>query len=138
VFGSVSTSPAVMTRARIRNDVPRWRGEGVEFAACHQPKLRVVIPITSCTVLEKVDTSSELMKNKVIRYSEAFKLQVVREGEEGVLTCDQARIKYGLGHGRVPIWIKRLGKLHVLPKVIRVGLPTGFRFLLRSWTFQTQ
>ena len=63
------------------------------------------------------------MKNKVIRYSEAFKLQVVKEVEDGVLTCDQARIKYGLGHGRVPIWIKRLGKLHLLPKLIRVETP---------------
>ena len=63
------------------------------------------------------------MKNKVIRYSEAFKLQVVKEVEDGVLTCDQARIKYGLSHGRVPIWIKRLGKLHLLPKLIRVETP---------------
>jgi transposase len=63
------------------------------------------------------------MKSKIIRYSEAFKLQVVTEVEEGRLTCDQARIKYGLGHGRVSNWLKRLGKLHLLPKVIRVETP---------------
>ena len=67
------------------------------------------------------------MKRKrsiVIRYSEAFKHQIVNEIEEGHLTCEQARQKYGIkSPGTVRYWLKRMGKLELLPKIIRVEKP---------------
>lgn len=63
-------------------------------------------------------------KKVTFRYSEAFKHQVVKEVEEGHLSCHQASKKYGIkGEGTIRYWIKRMGKLHVLPTVIRVEKP---------------
>ena len=58
-----------------------------------------------------------------IRYSEAFKHQVISEVESGS-SCDQVRKKYGIG-GKATIqkWMKRLGKFEGLPKIIRVEKP---------------
>jgi len=60
-----------------------------------------------------------------IRYSEAFKLQVIRELETGELDNQQeARRKYGIGGGStVHNWLRRYGKRHLLSKVIRVEKP---------------
>ena len=58
----------------------------------------------------------------VVRYSEAFKLQVVRELEEGRFSspCAAGRV-YGVkGCGTVAYWVKRYGKNHLLGKVVRV------------------
>jgi transposase len=45
------------------------------------------------------------------RYSEAFKKQVVREYEAGVLNKDQLQQKYGLGgKSRVLEWCRKYGK----------------------------
>jgi len=45
------------------------------------------------------------------RYSEAFKKQVVREYESGVLNKDQLQQKYGLGgKSRVLEWCRKYGK----------------------------
>jgi transposase-like protein len=64
------------------------------------------------------------MKGKSIRYSEAFKLQVVKEIEEGKLTCCQARDKYGVGGAAtVQLWLRKMGKLSVLPINVRVEKP---------------
>lgn len=63
-------------------------------------------------------------KSIVIRYSEAFKAQVVQEVERRLLTCNQAKKKYGIkGRGTVQYWLKRFGKLEALPTVIRVEKP---------------
>lgn len=63
-------------------------------------------------------------KKETIRYSEAFKSQVVKEVESGELSCHQARRKYGIGGvNTVQYWIRRMGKLESLPKVIRVEKP---------------
>lgn len=60
----------------------------------------------------------------VIRYSQAFKQQVVSEIDSGRLTIEQARRKYGIkGDGTVQIWLKRMGKLSLLPINIRVEKP---------------
>lgn len=61
----------------------------------------------------------------VKRYSEAFKLQVVREFESGVLSSEaEAQRKYGItGTGTVRNWLKRYGKGHLMKKVIRVETP---------------
>lgn len=45
-----------------------------------------------------------------IRYSEAFKMTVVREVEEGDLPFERVRGKYGiLGSATVPRWVRKYG-----------------------------
>ena len=58
----------------------------------------------------------------VIRYSEAFKLQVVRALEEGRFrTAFEAGRAYGIkGPCTVRYWVQRYGKDHLLGKVVRV------------------
>ncbi len=58
-------------------------------------------------------------------YSEAFKLQVVREFEAGEYpSVEAARRKYGIvGTSTVGRWLKRYGKGHLMKKVIRVEAP---------------
>lgn len=58
----------------------------------------------------------------VVRYSEAFKLQVVRELEQGRFgSVGEARRAYGVrGSATVDAWIRRFGKDHLLGKVVRV------------------
>lgn len=60
-----------------------------------------------------------------IHYSEAFKLQVVRELEEGKHgSCSAAAEAYGIrGHRTVRGWIERYGKTHLLAKVVQVQTP---------------
>src|SRR5436190_9904248 len=66
----------------------------------------------------------KVKKSIVIRYSEAFKHQVIREVESGHLTFLEARKKYGIeGGSTVQNWMKRMGKLGSLPKVVRVETP---------------
>ncbi len=49
-------------------------------------------------------------KNAGIRYSEAFKMQVVREVEQEGLACDHVRRKYGIGGAAtVPRWVRQYG-----------------------------
>lgn len=57
-----------------------------------------------------------------IRYSEAFKLQVVRELEEGKhANCWAAREAYGIhGTATVSRWVRTYGKSHLLGKVVHV------------------
>lgn len=62
---------------------------------------------------------------KVVRYSEAFKLQVLRELEEGrFATRGEAARVYGIrGCGTIGHWARKYGKQHLLGKVIRVETP---------------
>jgi|SRR5882724_443378 len=63
-------------------------------------------------------------KRVLIRYSQAFKHQVVQEVEEGKRSIDEVRRAYGIkGSCTVRNWIKRMGKLDLLPTVIRVENP---------------
>lgn len=59
---------------------------------------------------------------RVIRYSEAFKLKVVRELEEGRFDSPSAVGQaYGVnGHGTVAYWVRKYGKNHILKRVVRV------------------
>ena len=61
----------------------------------------------------------------VVRTSEAFKVQVVRELGEGVHpSCHAARHAYGIrGSETVRLWVCRCGKEHLLKKVMRVESP---------------
>jgi len=65
------------------------------------------------------------MKKETMRYSEAFKLQVVSELESGKLTCPhEARRRYGIkGSSTIENWIRNYGKSHLLNKVVRVETP---------------
>jgi transposase-like protein len=62
---------------------------------------------------------------RVIRYSEAFKLQVLRELEEGRFPNPFAAARaYGIsGNGTIEYWARKYSKQHLLRKVIRVEQP---------------
>lgn len=63
-----------------------------------------------------------MLERKRIRYSEAFKLQVVNELESGALcSISEARDRYGIAGGAtVQGWLRKYGKNHLLSKVVRV------------------
>jgi len=63
------------------------------------------------------------MQRKVIRYSEAFKQQVIQEVESGPLNLNQLSKKYGISGSMVQYWLRRRGKLELLPKLVRVEKP---------------
>ena len=78
------------------------------------------------------------MSRRVIRYSEAFKRQVVRELDEGRFgsPCEAASV-YGIrGNSTVRNWVEQYGKSHLLSKVVRVEKPgePGFHRLLLRWS----
>ena len=54
--------------------------------------------------------AKRLGQNAGIRYSEAFKMAVVRELEEQDLPCEQVRRKYGIkGNFTVQAWVRKYG-----------------------------
>ncbi len=63
-----------------------------------------------------------MVKKDVLRYSEAFKAQVVGEIESGKLTsCGAAAQRYGIrGTSTVSQWVRKYGRNHLLRKVVRV------------------
>jgi transposase-like protein len=57
------------------------------------------------------------------RYSLAFKKKVVGEIERGERTLEEVRRIYGIGGlSTIQNWIKRLGKNHLLNKVVRIEM----------------
>jgi len=63
-------------------------------------------------------------KNRTVnRYSEAFKQQIIKEVELGRESVQGLRRKYGLSTNTIQYWLKRMGKLELLPKIIRVEKP---------------
>ena len=66
------------------------------------------------------------MKKDIVRYSDAFKIQVVSELESGKFKCIfEARKRYAIrGVGTVENWIRKYGKNHLLNKVVRVETTT--------------
>lgn len=65
------------------------------------------------------------MTRPVMRYSEAFKLQVLRELETGRWESREAAARaYGIGgRGMIAYWARKYGKEHLMGKVIRVEKP---------------
>jgi len=62
-------------------------------------------------------------QSSAIRYSEAFKLQLVAEVERGDLSFEEVRRKYGVrGVGRVNAWVRKYGN-GSRGKIIRVETP---------------
>ena len=60
---------------------------------------------------------------QIIQYSEAFKMEVVREMETQGRNCSQIRQKYGIvGGGTVERWARKYGN-GLLGKIIRVETP---------------
>ena len=61
-------------------------------------------------------------RKAVMRYSEAFKLQVVRELEQGrFASVGAAGRAYGVtGRQTIASWARRFGKDHLLRKMVRV------------------
>lgn len=63
-------------------------------------------------------------RKKIIRYSYAFKQKVVSDIETGQLKISEARIKYGIrGAETIQNWIRKLGKNHLLCRVVRIENP---------------
>lgn len=63
------------------------------------------------------------MEKEIIRYSTAFKQKVVSEIESGHLTISQAQKIYSIrGSETIQKWIRKLGKLHLLNKVVRIEM----------------
>jgi transposase len=60
--------------------------------------------------------------DKIVRYSEAFKRQVVSELEAGKhSSMHRARHAYGIaGGGTVPKWVRKYGRADMLPKIVRI------------------
>lgn len=57
------------------------------------------------------------------RYSISFKQKVIEEIESGKLTIAGARKLYDIGgSATISKWIKKLGKLHLLNKLVRIEL----------------
>ena len=65
------------------------------------------------------------MSRQVIRYSEAFKLQVISELESGKLSSIfEAQRRYGIRGGQtVQNWLKKYGRNHLMNKIIKVQTP---------------
>ncbi len=65
------------------------------------------------------------MPKNVVRYSEAFKIQVISELESGKLkNIAEANRKYGIkGAETVKRWLKKYGKNHLVSKVVKVETP---------------
>ncbi len=57
---------------------------------------------------------------RFVRYSQAFRRQVVQDIENGRFTIHGASQRYGIAYGAVQYWLRREGKKHLLGKVVRV------------------
>lgn len=62
------------------------------------------------------------MSSQITKYSEAFKLQVIQDVENGRFTSPgEAARAYGIpGKNTIYLWIRKYGKNHLLKKVVRV------------------
>ncbi len=57
----------------------------------------------------------------MIRYSDAFKMKVIDEIESGKYNQNQAMKHYGIkGSVTIQGWLKKYGKNHLIPKIVRV------------------
>jgi transposase-like protein len=60
-------------------------------------------------------------KRPIVRYSLSFKVHIVNEIEQGLLTISEARTRYGIGGVEtIQKWLRRFGKNHLLNKIVRV------------------
>lgn len=66
-----------------------------------------------------------MVSAKVVRYSEAFKQQVIEDIEEGRFSSTyEAAMAYGItGKGTIERWLRKSGRKRQLKKVVRVEKP---------------
>ena len=66
-----------------------------------------------------------MQQKLVIRYSSTFKRHIISELESGRFSnITEAQRHYGIvGNGTIQKWLKRYGRNHLCPKVIRVEKP---------------
>ena len=63
------------------------------------------------------------MPGQINRYSSAFKLKVISEIESGKYTLAQAYRVYDInGSHTIQNWLRKYGKNHLLPKVVRIQM----------------
>jgi transposase len=68
--------------------------------------------------MEKVKKISE---KTTLRYSENFKQKIVNEIEEGKMNPSEAAKRYNIkGGNTIATWIKKMGKNHLLNKIVRI------------------
>lgn len=65
------------------------------------------------------------MSRRIVRYSEAFKMQVLSELESGKLaSVSEARERYGIrGGATVQGWVEKYGRDHLRNRIITVQTP---------------
>jgi len=64
-----------------------------------------------------------MQDKRLIRYSTAFKQKVISEIESGHLTLAQAKRIYDIGgNDTIQRWLRKYGKRHLLPNIIRVAM----------------
>ena len=70
------------------------------------------------------------MSGRVVRYSEAFKMQLIQELESGKLdSIEHARRSYGItGTTTIQKWLKKYGRNDLRAKVVRVEKPDEYRW----------
>lgn len=65
-----------------------------------------------------------MKKRQTIRYSESFKLQLVKEYENSYLSVTELNKKYGItGGSTLSSWIKKYGQPSSQSKIIKVETP---------------
>jgi transposase len=65
-----------------------------------------------------------MKKCRLIRYSESFKLQVIKEYDESNLTFQDLRLKYGIkGSETIQCWLRKYKREDLLNKIVRVEKP---------------
>lgn len=63
-------------------------------------------------------------KCQIIRYSESFKLQVIKEYSESNLTFKELSLKYGIKGGvTIQTWLRKYRREDLLNKIVRVEKP---------------
>lgn len=66
-----------------------------------------------------------MVPKTAVRYSLSFKHQVINELESGRFrSINEAKQHYGISGGKtIPSWLRKYGKNHLCPKVVRVEKP---------------
>lgn len=63
-------------------------------------------------------------RKTIIRYSESFKLEVIKQYEEGKMTRKEICCHYGIrGSETLNKWLRKYGKYNLLNRVVRVEKP---------------
>lgn len=66
-------------------------------------------------------TGSKISEKTTLRYSESFKQKVVEEIESGKMNLSEASKRYNIkGASTIANWIKKMGKNHLLNKIVRI------------------